>query len=101
MTASNQKYLKAVYELSMKNGKVRVVDIALVLSVSKASVCNALKRLSEKGLLIHELYGDVNLTDAGGKRARTLLASYERMKTLLGEAAPPMGFEYLLSGVIS
>jgi DtxR family Mn-dependent transcriptional regulator len=78
MTVSNQKYLKAVYVLS-RSGCARVVDIADVLSVSKASVCSALKRLAEKGFVEHEPYGGVRLTETGERKAKALIASYESM----------------------
>ncbi|MDD5017428.1 MAG: metal-dependent transcriptional regulator [Eubacteriales bacterium] len=83
MTASNQMYLKAVYALCEKYRSVRVVDIAAALSVSKASVCYALERLSEKGYVMHESYGDVQLTASGKKAAGALLASDIRIKQYL------------------
>ena len=92
MTASNQKYLKAVYVLSLYSNIVRVVDIADTLSVSKASVCGALKRLSDKGFVIHELYGDVRLTPEGEKKAKAIITAYGRMKrTISREAELPSG----------
>lgn len=96
MTVSNQKYLKAVYELSGRGGSVRIADIAGTLSVSKASVYSALKRLSDKGLVIHETYGAVELTGAGEKKAKALIESYERLKKTLGAQNLPKKFEYLI-----
>ncbi len=93
MTISNQKYLKAIYE-SAKRGAVRVADIAQTLSVSKASVYSALKRLSDKGLVMHET--SVELTKAGEKKAKALIESYERLKLALGAENLPKKFEYLI-----
>lgn len=96
MTVSNQKYLKAVYELSVSGSSVRVADIAETLSVSKASVYSALKKLSDKGLVMHETYGDVELTKTGEKKAKALIESYERLKQSLGAENLPKKFEYLI-----
>lgn len=73
MTASNQMYLKIVYMLQKTDKEVRVVSIANTLSVSKASVCNALKHLEKKGYILHERYGDVRLTALGEKTGKELL----------------------------
>lgn len=96
MTVSNQKYLKAVYILS-RSGCARVVDIADALSVSKASVCSALKRLTDKGYVEHEPYGGVKLTDAGERKAAALIDSYERMKHSGSLKQLPSGLEYLFN----
>jgi DtxR family Mn-dependent transcriptional regulator len=96
MTVASQKYLKAVYVLSKHGGSVRIADIAETLSVSKASVYSALKRLSDKGFVIHETYGDVELTRTGEKRAKALIESYKRLKQTLGAQNLPKKFEYLI-----
>jgi DtxR family transcriptional regulator, Mn-dependent transcriptional regulator len=98
MTASNQKYLKAVYDLSRDNDSVRIVDIAAALSVSKSSVCNGLKKLAEKGYIEHEIYGGVNLTAQGRKKAKELSDSYINLKQRIGNGKRPQGFDYLLGG---
>lgn len=96
MTASNQKYLKAVNDLSQQNESVRVMDIAAALLVSKSSVCNGLKKLAEKGYIEHENYGGVRLTELGRKKARELSDSYRSLKQRIGSGKIPQGFDYLL-----
>jgi DtxR family Mn-dependent transcriptional regulator len=97
MTVSNQKYLKAVYVLS-RGGCARVVDIVDTLSVSKASVCSALRRLSDKGFVEHEPYGGVRLTETGELKAKALIASYESLKRSIGDIKRlPAGLEYLFN----
>ncbi len=98
MTTSNQRYLKAIYTLSLHDGSTRVVDIADTLSVSKASVCSALQRLEAKGYVYHEFYGDVRLSAFGEKKAKAMIASYERLRAALGEEALlPEGLGYLFA----
>ena len=102
MTASSQKYLKAVYVLSQKSGSVRIIDVAEVLLVSKSSACKGLKNLAEKNLLKHEFYGDVKLTPEGIKKAEQLSESYKSLIKRLGkDMRLPAGFEYLLDSPTS
>ncbi|WP_026043642.1 metal-dependent transcriptional regulator [Treponema primitia] len=68
MTQSLEDYLEMVSFLS-DEGEVRVTDIASRLGVSKPSVLTALKALEEQGLLEHERYRTVTLTQKGAIQA--------------------------------
>jgi DtxR family Mn-dependent transcriptional regulator len=68
MTQSLEDYLEMVSFLS-DEGEVRVTDIATRLKVSKPSVLTALRTLEEQGLLEHERYRTVTLTEKGALRA--------------------------------
>jgi DtxR family Mn-dependent transcriptional regulator len=68
MTQSLEDYLEMVSFLS-DDGVVRVTDIATRLGVSKPSVLTALKTLEEQGLLEHERYRTVTLTEKGAVQA--------------------------------
>jgi DtxR family Mn-dependent transcriptional regulator len=68
MTQSLEDYLEMVSFLS-DDGEVRVTDIAARLGVSKPSVLTALKALEEQGLLEHERYRTVHLTEKGAAQA--------------------------------
>jgi DtxR family Mn-dependent transcriptional regulator len=63
-----EDYLEMVSFLS-DEGEVRVTDIATRLKVSKPSVLTALKTLEEQGLLEHERYRTVTLTEKGAIQA--------------------------------
>jgi len=65
LSTSLQDYLEAVLILSRKHKVARVKDVARHLRVKPASVVAALKTLGDKGLLVHERYGYVELTPAG------------------------------------
>lgn len=67
---SVEMYLKEIYRLSKKDLQIRVTDIANALTVSKASVNRAVKRLCREGLLYHVTYGHIELTDKGRIKAR-------------------------------
>ena len=74
-----EDYIETIYLLGGEKGAVRLTDIARRLNVRKSTVVDALKRLQEQGLAIHERYGDVMLTQKGVELASRV---YERHITL-------------------
>lgn len=62
---SLEMYLETMYLLELTQGKIRNVDIANQLHVSKPSVNKAVNILKEQGHLTQEVYGNVHLTDSG------------------------------------
>lgn len=75
---SSEDYLETILMLE-KKGKVRSVDIARQLEVSKPSVNKAMNVLKDKGYIQQETYGDVHLTVQGRELAE---AVYERHRTI-------------------
>ncbi|MDR1326120.1 MAG: metal-dependent transcriptional regulator [Treponema sp.] len=71
MTQSLEDYLEMVSFLA-DEGEVRVTDIAARLHVSKPSVFTALKLLEDQGLIEHERYRTVSLTQQGVIRAEKI-----------------------------
>ncbi|MDR1618671.1 MAG: metal-dependent transcriptional regulator [Treponema sp.] len=82
MTQSLEDYLEMVSFLS-DEGEVRVTDIAARLKVSKPSVLTALKILEEQGLLEHERYRTVSLTQKGAGRAAEIRDRHSFLTTFL------------------
>jgi DtxR family Mn-dependent transcriptional regulator len=88
LTAPVEDYLKAVYEIERGGGAAATTTLAARLGVAPASVSGMVRRLAEQGLLAHERYRGVTLTEAGRRAAlRTLrrhrvLESY--LSTVLG-----------------
>lgn len=72
---SLEMYLETMYLLELTKGKIRNVDIASQLNVSKPSVNKAVNILKEMGYLTQVTYGDVHLTEAGRNEA---IRVYER-----------------------
>ncbi len=60
-----EDYLKAIYIISNTKSGVRITDIALRLGLSKPSVNRAVNSLKKYGLVSHEPYGDITLTERG------------------------------------
>ncbi len=65
LSESGEDYLEAILLLGAQKSPVRVKDIARCLGVSRPSVVNALTQLETRGLVRHEHYGGVELTDTG------------------------------------
>jgi DtxR family Mn-dependent transcriptional regulator len=77
LTARVEDYLEAILEVEMTGEAATVTKIAANLGVTKATVTAALKRLKIEGLLEHERYGDVELTDEGREKALTVYRRHE------------------------
>ena len=69
LTESLENYLETIGMLVRKNKIARVKDISKELNVKNSSVNIALNVLADKGLIIHEKYGYVELTAEGQKIA--------------------------------
>ena len=82
MTQSLEDYLEMVSFLA-DEGQVRVTDIAARLGFSKPSVLSALKILKEQGLVTHERYSTVSLTDKGAELALTIRERHNLIKDFL------------------
>lgn len=65
LTASQVRYLLAIYGLSAKRAEVSSSDIAAKLNVTRPSVNKMLQVLSDKKLLEKKRYGSARLTNLG------------------------------------
>jgi DtxR family Mn-dependent transcriptional regulator len=84
MTQSLEDYLEMVSFLS-DEGAVRVTDIAARLGVSKPSVLTALRTLEGQGLLEHERYRTVTLTQKGNLQAADIRERHTFLTIFLQE----------------
>ena len=80
---SGEDYLEAVLFIEQQKGRVRSVDIAKYLGVSKPSVNKALSILQEMGYVNKPDYGDVTITDEGRKKAQTVALKHKALTRLL------------------
>lgn len=71
---SLEMYLETMYLLE-KTGRIRSVDIANKLNVSKPSVNKAVNVLRDMHYITQESYGDIQMTDLGRQAAEKI---YER-----------------------
>lgn len=83
VSASLEDYLEAIYILTKKNPQVRVTDVARELDISKPSVNRAINTLKKQGLVNHEHYGDLCLTEEGVKIAEDVSSRHELLRGFL------------------
>lgn len=84
LTHSAEDYLKAIYTLS-GDAPASTSQIASRLGLAPASVSGMIRRLSDQGLLDHEPYRGVLLTDAGRVVALRMLRRHRLIEAYLVE----------------
>ena len=81
-----QDYAKAVYALEAHGGPpVSTNDLAARLSVTPGSVSSMLPKLAELGLVEHEPYRGVRLTDQGRRVALEVLRHHRLLELFLAQ----------------
>jgi DtxR family transcriptional regulator, Mn-dependent transcriptional regulator len=91
ISAAMEDYLKAIYRLQQGDERVNTLALAGELQLSGPSVTNMVKRLAELGLVEHNRYYGVRLTDAGTRVALEVIRHHRLLELYLAEA---MGFEW-------
>ena len=86
LSASIQDYAKAVYKLEARaGGAVSTNELAERLSVTPGSVSAMVRKLSDVGLVEHEPYRGVRLTDQGRRVALEVLRHHRLIELFLSE----------------
>ena len=76
--------MKVIYDLQERGtGPVTISGMAERLSVSNSSVSGMLRKLNELGLVQHQRYGNVSLTETGTKAALAVLRRHRLLETYL------------------
>lgn len=83
LTANMEDYLEAIGTLARSAGVARVKEISEALNVTTPSVHSALHLLVDKGLIEHEHYGYIRLTDAGARMAEEIIRRHELLEGFL------------------
>lgn len=91
LSNSEEDYLKAIYILHKGKRKVRSIDVAEYLGVSKPSVSHAVKLLGQKGFLIMNEDYSLQLTETGADAAKSVHERYQFFKKHLMSAGVDMG----------
>lgn len=85
LSASLEDYLEAIYEIDKSKRDVHVKDVALKLGVTMPSVNGALKNLEAKGLITHEKYDHIELTESGILQAETIVSRHNMIFRFLSD----------------
>jgi len=80
---SVEDYLKAIYDLSQTEQPVSTTDISRTLKVAPASVTEMLKKLAEKGYIMHSPYHGTRLTSNGKQTAENIVRKHRLLERFL------------------
>ena len=83
VSSGTEEYLAAIYRLEQKTGFARTTELARQLEVVPGSVTNTVERLERRGLITHEPYRGVKLTEKGHKIALNVLRKHRLAERLL------------------
>jgi len=83
VSSEAEEYLEAIYRLEKKTGFARTTELAHQLKVVPGSVTNTVEGLERRGLVIHEPYRGMKLTEKGRKIALDVLRKHRLAERLL------------------
>jgi len=83
VSSQAEEYLEAIYRLEKKMGFAKTMELARQLKVVPGSVTNTVEGLERRGLVIHEPYKGVKLTEEGRKLALSVLRRHRLAERLL------------------
>lgn len=78
-----ENYLKNIYKLQSKIGRVATSVLAERLGISDASVSDMVKKLSEQGMVRYEPYKGVELTEKGRRMALKIVRRHRLWELFL------------------
>jgi DtxR family Mn-dependent transcriptional regulator len=85
LTAAVEDYTKAIYTLEERAGSASTTDLAALLDVKPGSVSGMLRKLSSLGLVEHERYRGVRLTEKGRRVALEVIRHHRLLELFLVE----------------
>jgi DtxR family transcriptional regulator, Mn-dependent transcriptional regulator len=86
LTAAVQDYAKAIFTLESRDGAASTTDLAALLEVRPASVSGMLRKLSALGLVEHQRYRGVRLTERGRRVALEVIRHHRLVELFLVES---------------
>lgn len=85
LSETHEMYLKTLYEVRTGHDVAHVRDLAGGLGVSPGTVSTVVKKLEKLGLVEHEHYGVIALTDEGNRIAECVVRRFETVRDVLVE----------------
>jgi len=83
VSSEAEEYLEAIYRLERKTGSAKTMELVRQLKVVPGSVTNTIENLERRGLVTHEPYKGVKLTEKGRKLALNVLRRHRLAERLL------------------
>lgn len=85
LSPSLENYLKMILQLQQNGHAVRITDLAEKLSNAKSSVNQAVGTLKKQGLVRHERYGPLELTNRGEAVAMNIVKRHDMLMKFMIE----------------
>ncbi len=85
VSARIEDYLEAAFDMETRGVEPTVTALAEKLAVTKGTVVSAIKKLVAAGMLDHEKYGALGLTDTGRERALKIFRRHTFVSSLFSE----------------
>jgi len=85
LTAAVEDYTKAIYTLEEREGSASTNELAALLDVTPGSVSGMLRKLDSLGLVEHERYRGVRLTEKGRRVALEVIRHHRLLELFLVE----------------
>ena len=82
-TAHKEDYLRGLYILEEEKGKIKSIDLAHYLNVSKPSVSEMVQELNKEGLVSYKKYSTLKFTSKGRKIAQKLTFKHRLIELFL------------------
>lgn len=80
LTASLEDYLETIWINTETSQKIRPIDVSKIMNVSRASVTEALNKLSKKGYIRNEKYQTITLTEQGEEIAKKIVSKHRTLQ---------------------
>jgi DtxR family transcriptional regulator, Mn-dependent transcriptional regulator len=88
LTKSERETLKAIWRITSQDhsdGGARTGDLATSLNVTPGTMTATVKKLADRGLAVHTPYHGVQLTDAGRRRAISVVRRHRIVERFLAD----------------
>ena len=83
VSSKAEEYLETIYRLEKKTGSAKTMELVRQLKVVPGSITNTIAGLERRGLVTHEPYKGVKLTEKGRKLALNVLRRHRLAERLL------------------
>jgi DtxR family Mn-dependent transcriptional regulator len=85
LSETHEMYLKTLYEVRGRHDVAHVRDLAEGLGVSPSTVSGVIKKMERLGLVDHERYGVIALSETGLRVAECVVRRFEIVRDVLVE----------------
>lgn len=82
---SQEDYLEAIYNKIQMGKKPRAIDIVNEFNVTRATISEALIKLSELDLINYESRKEIKITQKGEREAKKIINKHKILKVFLNE----------------